>query len=31
VFARNHNSMSMFHTRYDNSRQYTVNLDELYA
>ncbi len=31
VFARNHNSMSMFHTRYDNSRQHTVNLDELYA
>jgi hypothetical protein len=31
VFARNHNSMSMFHTRYDNSRQYTVNLDDLSA
>jgi hypothetical protein len=30
-FAKNHNRMGMFHTPYDRSQQYTVNLDELYA
>ena len=30
-FAKNHNRMGMFHTPYDRSKQYTVNLDELYA
>jgi hypothetical protein len=30
-FSKNHNRMGMFHTPYDRSQQYTVNLDELYA
>ncbi len=30
-FSKNHNRMGMFHTPYDRSKQYTVNLDELYA
>jgi hypothetical protein len=30
-FSKNHNRMSIFHTPYDRSKQYTVNLDELYA
>jgi len=29
VFARNHNSASMFHTRYDKSQQMTVSLSDL--
>ena len=30
-FSKNHSRMGMFHTPYDRSKQYTVNLDELYA
>jgi hypothetical protein len=29
VFARNHNSASMFHTKYDKSQQMTVSLSDL--
>lgn len=30
-FARSHNSISMFHTRYDKARQITVQLDDIYS
>ena len=30
-FARTHNSINMFHTRYDRSRQMTVQLDDIYS
>jgi hypothetical protein len=30
-FARSHNSISMFHTRYDRAKQITVQLDDIYS
>jgi hypothetical protein len=30
TFARTHNSLSMFHTPYDKSKQYTVSLSDIY-
>jgi hypothetical protein len=30
IYARTHNSYSMFHTRYDKSQQRTVNVSDLY-